>query len=680
MKRRAVAWVSKFFACVIAAAACYGCVAEPPADERDLTADATVCTTVTAGTWRNTPIAPQTGPFYIDFAATPSGPAIDAVIGLSDGSASTWTKLAAIVRFNPQGFIDVRDGGAYRPSTYRYRAGVRYGFRMDVHLPSRTYRVLVHEPGSYGLVTLASGMAFRTEQAAVTQLTNVASFVENQGSIELCGFTVYPWQQTCPPATAGGGFVSTPIEAPGPVTVAYIDAAASDANMDGVFGLTSGPADAYNDYAASVRFATTGNLEARSGDVYRADAPVPYAAGDRFRLALISNLATKRYSVLVTQVDAGGSSIWNAPVMLARDYAFRPQQLAVTTLDHFTTVISSSFGRVDACARNRASGRLAYVRNGNAEPLALANNALLLGDGTRTIRLDAAGRQTGSVPRTGRLAVDGAGNIYIASVANGSLTVDAYTSALASRWTRTFAVTGHTAVTTGTNAAGDLSIVVAGDDFATIERLGSDGTRRPTTQLANRAVMAVGLDANGYVLARRATGGLVIEQYSTAGALAWSRTIPGEIGVEAIARGADGSIALAGHFRGEIDFGDGVIYPSGNPESDASTYFALLSSTGATVYSKPLYTSWITGIATNGTQFALSTWTQTQFRWMELRLFDATGPTHGWGDGSYESFGFGSEGTTGAVAISSSGRIYQNLAPSLLQRFASVPFLIAIDP
>src|ERR1043166_2381989 len=70
------------------------------------------CLTATTQ-WRNTPIASQSAPFTATFTAVPSASNIDGLIGLSLGSASGFTSLAAVVRFNNTGAIDARNAGAY---------------------------------------------------------------------------------------------------------------------------------------------------------------------------------------------------------------------------------------------------------------------------------------------------------------------------------------------------------------------------------------------------------------------------------------------------------------------------------------------------------------------------------------------------------------------------------------
>lgn len=127
-------------------------------------------------TWVNTSFTPLTGSFEWKFDAIPSIPNADIVMGLSNVAASAYTDLAVIIRFAPTGFIDVRSGGAYFALTnVPYVANGLYHFRVDVNLTSHTYSVYV-TPDTKTEITLANNVAFRTEQALVTILNNVAVF------------------------------------------------------------------------------------------------------------------------------------------------------------------------------------------------------------------------------------------------------------------------------------------------------------------------------------------------------------------------------------------------------------------------------------------------------------------------------------------------------------------------
>jgi hypothetical protein len=145
---------------------------------------------VNAGpTWQNSAFAPQTGPFTVQFDATPSAANIDAVTGLSAATATWYTDLAAIVRFNASGGIDARNGGDYAAaSSIPYSAGTTYHFRMVVDIASHKYSAYV-TPAGGGEVVIGTNFAFRTEQAAAASLGNLAAY-DDIGTHTVCGFAL----------------------------------------------------------------------------------------------------------------------------------------------------------------------------------------------------------------------------------------------------------------------------------------------------------------------------------------------------------------------------------------------------------------------------------------------------------------------------------------------------------
>ena len=130
-----------------------------------------------AQTWTDAALPAHSGVFTISFDAVPSVVGQDTVIGLSKGVAAQYTDLAAIVRFNNTGHIDVRNGGTYAAKvSLAYAAKAKYLVRMVVDVPTHTYSVFVTPPGQ-AEVALAQNYAFRTEQATVSSLG-----YENEGS------------------------------------------------------------------------------------------------------------------------------------------------------------------------------------------------------------------------------------------------------------------------------------------------------------------------------------------------------------------------------------------------------------------------------------------------------------------------------------------------------------------
>ncbi|MEK7201542.1 MAG: hypothetical protein AAB737_02825, partial [Patescibacteria group bacterium] len=156
-------------------------------------------------TWQWTPFTTQTGSFSVEFDATPAISSMDGAAGLSQSQASAYTSLAAIVRFNPSGNIDARNGPAYQAaSIISYAAGVTYHFRMVVNISSHTYSAYVTPPGLTERA-IGTNFAFRTEHAGATSLSylNVYSGV---GSHTTCGFilTTSTIPPPPPPPPPGG--------------------------------------------------------------------------------------------------------------------------------------------------------------------------------------------------------------------------------------------------------------------------------------------------------------------------------------------------------------------------------------------------------------------------------------------------------------------------------------------
>jgi len=140
-------------------------------------------------------MASQTGTFTAQFDVTPSAKPLNAVVGLSQGAASAYTGVAAMVRFSNVngGFIDARNGGSFIASTIPYTADVTYHFRLVFNVATHTYSAFV-TPAGGSETTIGTNMAFRTEQAGVASLNNWTANANssNAGSINVCGFAISP--------------------------------------------------------------------------------------------------------------------------------------------------------------------------------------------------------------------------------------------------------------------------------------------------------------------------------------------------------------------------------------------------------------------------------------------------------------------------------------------------------
>ena len=127
--------------------------------------------------------AEQTGAFEASFDVTPLADKIDGFTGFSALAPRTANDVAAMVRFNDAGTIDVRNGGFFRADqVLGYSANKIYRVRMVIDVASRTYSVFVTPPGQPE-VSLAKNYAFRSQQAAVKTLNRIvlAGFADSGG-------------------------------------------------------------------------------------------------------------------------------------------------------------------------------------------------------------------------------------------------------------------------------------------------------------------------------------------------------------------------------------------------------------------------------------------------------------------------------------------------------------------
>lgn len=139
--------------------------------------------------WVNSSFTPRNTAFELSFDAVPAQANGDNVIGLSNGAANSYKSLAAIVRFNNAGQIDVRNGASYQSdASVSYSPGVSYHFRFEVDPTVGVYSVYVTPQGGTEIL-LASNYSFRTEQSAQQVLNNLAA-VNTSGSVTLSNILV----------------------------------------------------------------------------------------------------------------------------------------------------------------------------------------------------------------------------------------------------------------------------------------------------------------------------------------------------------------------------------------------------------------------------------------------------------------------------------------------------------
>lgn len=138
--------------------------------------------------WENISIGSETGSFYYRFTAVPQSQGIDALLGLTESAVTNPTEntdfanLATSVRFFTNDEIEVRNGGAYANDVaITYLAGKAYAFEMIVDIAAKTYTVICTPEGE-APITIAADYSFRTEQAGITTIANIATWRDIDGN------------------------------------------------------------------------------------------------------------------------------------------------------------------------------------------------------------------------------------------------------------------------------------------------------------------------------------------------------------------------------------------------------------------------------------------------------------------------------------------------------------------
>ena len=116
------------------------------------------------------------------------------------------------------------------------------------------------------------------------------------------------------------------------------DATPSASIVDAVHGLSSGPASAYANVSAAVRFNAGGHIDARSASTYVAASSIPYAARVTYHFILDVNVATHTYNAYVM--------LGSVQTTIGTNLAFRNELAPVSSLSYIaamTTTGSSTF-------------------------------------------------------------------------------------------------------------------------------------------------------------------------------------------------------------------------------------------------------------------------------------------------------------------------------------------------
>src|ERR1700681_262745 len=129
------------------------------------------------------------------------------------------------------------------------------------------------------------------------------------------------WVNSALPQTETGSFRVT------------FDATPEGARIDGVAGLSSGPATGYASLAAIVRFNDTGTIDSRNGANYAAASSIPYSAATTYHFIMDVNIATHTYNAYVI--------VGSVQTTIGLNYAFRTQQANISSLNNVGALTSA---------------------------------------------------------------------------------------------------------------------------------------------------------------------------------------------------------------------------------------------------------------------------------------------------------------------------------------------------
>jgi hypothetical protein len=426
-------------------------------------------------------------------------------------------------------------------------------------------------------------------------------------------------------------------------------ATASDANLDGVIGFTSGATSGFDRLAMAVRFAPGGVIDVRNGGGYQADTVLPFTNGRAYPIRVIADLTSHTYSVYVQVSTSAPGGV----VRVARDYAFRPSQAGATSLDTLQAVVDGAAGSLSVCSvRSSGATSVAFSRTGSYTFRPIDGDTVLVGDGiTSTTKLGPNGEVLGQIPRGGRAAVDEAGNIYLALVASGQIALYAYAPDLTERWSRVEDAGGGSGVQSiAANADGAIVALTGGN----VRQFPADGS--PSVQLGVGGGTRMAVSRDGFVVVTVVGTNVSIEMHDLTGALEWQSSFQNNISLFGVTLDLDDRVVIAGHFTGSINFGGPTLETAFNGESDVNSFaVGFARADGAHAFTSRVGAKFITGIGANGASLGIAA-----ERWITPifpHLFHF-GPSGFTSEGE-PSAGFIEQwGRSGAVALGPTGRLY----------------------
>jgi hypothetical protein len=535
----------------------------------------------------------QAAPFTLDVDAA-TGNDVDVLLALSRGEPQTYTDLGAILRFNPAGQLDARDGGVYRAASAVPYGGYEWRrYRYEVDPTTRRYSVSLLAPE--GVTTIGRDFAFRSEQAATASLDHL-SMIRDAGD---GWFQDAVLGEACHSVAPGAGFWNLPLGSENTAFTAAFSATPAAAGIDGVIGMFQNPARTFDDLAFAVRFNPDGFIDARDGDTYRAVETIPYAAGTRYDFKLIVDVFGHAYSATVNDH------------VLAKNFAFRTSRQYDALMNGAVAIADSDVGGFEVCDVTHASSpRVTYLHDlGHYEPtlftdttslVGTRDSTLLVAGPTRTSAIDHFGNVIPSVhvEHGGALALDYDDNRFLFGEFAGSYDAGGETLAsaggrdlYATKYDRNWNLVYATAL--GGAEDEELSgyavnrpgqaVVRSGAQLFWLDAQGVTGWTR-TVEAAADTSITIG-DDGAVFFAENSSAGFGVEKLDAAGETEWrspGTAYDGHARLTALRATPDGGVVFAGNFNGSLVVAGSTI-AANTPDRD-ETFIVKLDHAGELVF------------------------------------------------------------------------------------------------
>jgi Abnormal spindle-like microcephaly-assoc'd, ASPM-SPD-2-Hydin len=222
---------------------------------------------------------------------------------------------------------------------------------------------------------------------------------------------------------SAGSWMNVPVQQQtGTFRVTYT-ASASAVNVDGVTGLSSGPANEFSDLAAAIRFNSSGTIDAMNGSAYTAASTIRYSSGVPYQFTLFVNFSSHTYNAYVI-IGTGIKTI-------GTNLAFRTTQSHVALLNNVGAMTAPGTTNVCNITLSRSTTPLAITTQPTSRSVAAGQIASFSIASTGTAPLiyqwmkngaaiSGANSSNYSTPLT---TIADNGTRYTASVSNSTRTV-----------------------------------------------------------------------------------------------------------------------------------------------------------------------------------------------------------------------------------------------------------------